>query len=215
MQQERGELVRAIEVERTRLETELRQLLRSINEDLAPLAQSEPALAESLAESRRKLAGLSEEAADLSQIRLNAQALATEVGEAQTLASRYQAEGEQIKEKLGILSQADPHSVVCPLCLSPLSEDGCQRLAQNYEAEIEEKRDLYRTNRDSLRTLESRKLDLESNLAKREKAYNREASRIQGEIGQAEAKIVAGKAGRYRTGGNPEQVGSIDGSLER
>ena len=74
------------------------------------------------------------------------QRLATAIGEAQSLADRYKLEGEQLRDKLRFLSNSDPSSVVCPLCLSSLSEDGCQRLSQNYEVEIEEKRELYRVN---------------------------------------------------------------------
>ena len=194
LRQEQNELTRTLEVERTRLETEVSQLRRRINEELAPLSGSEAALEESIKESRSKLAGLSGLAANLAEKRQKLQLLATGIGEAQSLASRYQSEGEQIKEKLRFLGQADPHGVDCPLCLSPLSEDGCLRLAQSYESEIEEKRDLYRANRNNLQSLEHQKSELEADLAKRERELNGETSLLQAEIGRAESQKEAATA---------------------
>ena len=208
LRQEKNELTRVIEVERASMEAEVRQLRRRINENLVPLAESEPALEKSLEEYRSKLSDLSVQAAELSQARQGVQTLATGIGEAQSLASRYQSEGEQLREKLRFLGEADPHGVVCPLCLSPLSEDGCLRLAQSYEAEIEEKRGLFRANRNNLRHLESQKADLEADLVKRERECNVETNRIQGEIGRAEAQV---KAARAATVELQEAQGRLDG----
>ena len=194
LRQEHNELVRAVELERARLEAEVRQLERRIADDLVPLAGSEPALAKAMEESRARLADLSDVAASLTEKRRSVQILATSIGEAQTLATRYQSEGEQIQEKLRFLGQADPDGVVCPLCQSPLSEDGCRRLAERYEADIEEKRDQYRTNRNKLRTLEDRKAEQEADLVKQEREQNAEANRLQGEIGRAEAQIAAARS---------------------
>ncbi len=194
LRQEHNKLVRGIELERARLEAEVRQLERRITEDLVPLAGSETALAKALEENRASLADLSDVAASLSEMRQSVQILATSIGEAQTLATRYQSEGEQISEKLRFLGQADPNGVVCPLCQSPLSEDGCRRLAQSYEADIEEKRDQYRANRNKLRTLENQKSQREADLAKQEREQNAEANRLQEEIGRTEAQIAAARS---------------------
>ena len=194
LKRKQNELTKAVEVERTRLETEVDQLSRRISEELAPLAGSETALEKSFMEDRDKLAELSDAAASHVEQRQRVQLLATSVGEAQTLASRYQSEGEQIKEKLRLLGQADPHGVVCPLCHSPLSEDGCRRLAQSYEAEIEEKRDLYRANRNNLRTLETQKSELEAELEKREREHNTLANKLQAEIGRTESQLEAARS---------------------
>lgn len=194
LQREQNELTRAVEIERTRLETEVGQLRRRINDELAPLAQSEAVLEESLKESREKLAGLSDVAANIVEEGQRIQLLATGIGEAQTLATRYQSEGEQIKEKLRLLGQADPHGVVCPLCQSPLSEDGCLRLAQSYEAEIEEKRNLYRANRNKLRSLEEQKSKQEADLVKREREHNEAVNRLQADMGRAESQLEAARS---------------------
>ena len=193
LKQEQNELARAVEIERTRLETERSQLRRRIGGELAPLAESEPALEQSLEQTRLKLAGISDTAANLAEKRRAAQRLATGIGEAQTLASRYQSEGEQIKEKLRFLGQTDLHTALCPLCQSPLSEDGHRRLAQSYQAEIEEKRNLYRGNRNNLRALETQKAELEGELAKREREHNAAANKLQVEIGRSESQLEAAR----------------------
>lgn len=192
--QEQNELVRAVDVERTRLETEVDQLRRRINQELAPLAESEATLEAALKENRIKLARLSDIAVGLAEKRQSIQLLATGIGEAQMQATRYQSEGEQIKEKLRFLGEADSHRVVCPLCLSPLTEDGCLRLAQNYRAEVEEKRDLYRANRNNLRSLEEQKSELEADLVQREREHNAKTNHLQAEIGRAESQLEAAKS---------------------
>ena len=193
LRQEQNDLARAVEVEKTRLEEDARQLRRRINEELGPLAESAPALAALLEESGNALAGLTEKAGSLSGIREQLQTLSTGIGEAQSLAAQYQTEGEQIKERLRLLESADPHGIKCPLCLSPLSEEGRLRLVRNYDAEVEEKRDLYRANRSNLRHLESEKGQLEADLARKEQEYSVESSRLQGEMGRAEAQLKAAK----------------------
>ena len=187
-------LERTIEIEKTRLEAETAQLNRRILEELTPLAGSEAAIAAELKEVRGKQAELESNSVRLADMRAELQRLATAIGEAQTLADSYQAEGEQIRDKLRFLANSDPSSVVCPLCLSPLSEDGCQRLAQNYEAEIEEKRELYRVNQRELRHLETQKKELESDLAAGEQQLAANSNRLQGAAARAEAQLQAAQA---------------------
>ncbi len=194
LKEEEHELGRAIDVERTNLEADARQLRVRITRDLAPLAESETALEQFLENARDKLKVLSGQENDLLEARKKVQLVATGIGEAQTLAARYESDAEQIKEKLRLLEVVDPRGVVCPLCMSPLSEDGCLRLAQNYEAEIEEKRNLYRVNRNTLRTLESQKKELELDLAEREREHNAVAKGLQEEIGRTEAQLKAAKS---------------------
>ena len=213
LSREQGELSRAIEVERTRLETDARQLLRRAEEDLSPLAASEPTLGASLQESQQRLKEMESAESGLAELRSRIQALATGVGEAQSLAARYQAEGEQIREKLGLLNSADSSSVVCPLCLSPLSEDGCSRLAQNYEVEIAEKRGLYRANRSSLQALEKERDDLEQELGKRERAQVEESNRLRDQIARAETQLLAARAAREELATLEAALGAVLASL--
>ena len=213
LNREQGELSRVIEMERTRLETEARQLRRRAEEDLSPLAASETTLVESVHESQRRLEELTAAESALAELRGRIQALATGVGEAQTLSARYQAEGEQIKEKLGLLNNADPNSVVCPLCLAPLSEDGCSRLAQNYEVEIAEKRDLYRANRSNLQALEKEKGDLEKELGQRERAHVEESNRLRDQVTRAETQLLAARSAKEELAIVANQLGTVVASL--
>ena len=209
LSREQGELNRVIEVEKARLETEARQLRRRAEENLSPLAASEFALDALLNESRQRLEEATSAESGLAELRNRIQGLATGVGEAQSVAARYQSEGEQIKEKLGLLSSADPNSVVCPLCLSPLSEDGCSRLARNYEKEIAEKRDLYRANRSNLQALEKQRGELERELGDRERKLAEESNRWREEAARAETQLLAARAAREELATVETQLGAM------
>ncbi|MDE2781117.1 MAG: SMC family ATPase [Chloroflexota bacterium] len=213
LRREQGELSRVIEVEKTRLETEARQLRRRIKERLSPVAASEAALDALLNECRERLEEVTSAEPGLAELRHRIQGLATGVGEAQSVAARYQAEGEQIKEKLGLLSGADPDSVVCPLCLSPLSEDGCSRLARNYEKEIAEKRELYRANRSNLQGLEKEKKELERELDNRERALAAESNRWREEAARAETQLLAARAAGEELATAETQLGAMAARL--
>ena len=135
LRQEQNDLTRFVEIERTRVESEVEQLNRRIAGEFAPLSEAEPTLLDELGTVRKELTVLAEVEKSLAEIKGRIQSLATGIGEAQSLAARYQAEGEQLNEKLHLLKNTIQNTAVCPLCLSPLSEDGCQRLADNYEVE--------------------------------------------------------------------------------
>ena len=201
-----ADLERTIEIEKTRLEAEARQLGRRIQEELSPLAASEETIRNQLADIGRELTELEKGSTELAGKRESLQRLATSIGEAQTLSERYKTEGEQIRDKLRFLGNADPAGVVCPLCLSPLSEDGCQRLAQNYRVEIEEKRELYRVNRRELGILEAQKQELETNLATQEQQHIAETNRLRSAASRAETQLQAARAARA------EQV-KVEGQL--
>jgi len=214
LRREQGELSRVIEVEKTRLETEARQLRRRAEEQLSPVAASESALETLLNESRQRLEEVTSDESALTELRNRVQGLAAGVGEAQSVAARYQAEGEQIKEKLALLSSAEPDSVVCPLCLSPLSEDGCSRLAQNYENEIAEKRDLYRANRSHLQGLERERKELERELGHRERSLAAESNRWREEAARAETQLLAARAAREELATAETQLGAMAARLK-
>ena len=214
LKQRQGELERAIEIERIRLETEAGQLHRRIRDELAPLAESEPVVAVALADVRGKLEKSAENSTGLSEMREGLQQLAAAIGEAQTLATRYETEGKQLNEKLNLLGNSDPDSVVCPLCLSPLSEDGCSRLAQAYEVEIVEKRVLYRDNQDRMKRLTAEKDELESGLAAKERQHTDDIRRLQGEAARAESQLEAARAAGAELTSSRDQLGKLAAVLK-
>ena len=214
LKRQQNELDRAIDIRRTRLESEAGQLHRRIKEDLTPLAQSEPSLVAELEDIQVKLSRMGDNATYMSDMRGNLQDLATAMGEAQSLAASYQTEGEQIREKLRLLGNSDPNSAVCPLCLSPLSQDGCLRLAQSYETEIEEKRELYRANQSTLRSLEAQKSALESELAKGERQHTSYTNQLQSEAARAETQLQAARSAMVELTAVEGQLGDFVASLK-
>ena len=178
LRQELNEQTRVIDIERTHLESEIRQLRERVNEELLPAAAAEPGLAAGLEETQDQLAGKAAVEQALAEIRERIGVLATGIGEAKALAARYQSEGEQLKEKLNLLRNAVPEGAICPLCLSPLGEDECHRLSETYDREIREKRELYRRNREHLQGLEKEKVDLERDLSRREQAHTKAVNQL-------------------------------------
>ena len=233
LREERNEQARIVEIEGTQLESEVRQLGHRVKEELGPAAAAEPLIVAELEEVRGELAGKSAVEENLAEMRSRAGGLATGIGEAQSLAARYESEGAQLREKLHLLNGADAEGAVCPLCLSPLGEDSCQRLAETYDREIREKRDLYRSNREYLQGLEGEKAGLEKELADREQAHVKEVNQLRERAAKAETRLQAAKeagversrvegrlrelAGRLEAGGFAEEarrrVAELEGEM--
>ena len=206
LNQKKGSLEQAISTKRVRLEALVEHLER-LAAELAAKAGAEIGLAGGLEEARRELDLVDAEGAEIAGRHLHHQALATHIGEARTTAERYKVEGQELQKKLDLLehTQTDSGEAVCPLCQTPLSADGCQRLAQTYQADIEEKRGLYRQNQVRLRELETEKAALEGELARREQVLARtrregevRLSRLEGQVEesrQAQGQLAEAKAG--------------------
>ncbi len=214
LRQEQNDLTRFIEIERTRVESDVEQLNRRIAGEFAPLSEAEPTLLDELGTIRKELTVLAEVEKSLAEITGRIQSLATGIGEAQTLAARYQAEGEQLNEKLHLLKNTIQNTVVCPLCLSPLSEDGCQRLADNYEAEITEKREFYRGNRTRLQSLEEQKTGLEADLVLQEQSYSRELNRLREQGTRTETQLQASREAKVELGRAKDRLTELAAILD-
>ena len=183
----RSSLAQAIAIQRGRLEGQVDQLKQKSELELAPKAQAETALVSQLEETRRK-PGVLEEVRAVSEQRRYLQDLATRIGEAQTTAGRFQLEGEGLRAKLDLLVSA-PQGALCPLCGTPLEADGCRRLSDTYQADIGEKRRLYRENQVRLRQLESEKTTLEGELVDREQALSRAQNEGQARLNDLERQV--------------------------
>ena len=194
LRQRENELTQAIGIERARLEAQIEQLRQRVERDLTPKAEAEAELLQQQATARQSLDALSESVEKLNQQRGQLQVIATQIGEAKTTAERYQAEGEQLKEKLHLLNNTDPEAAVCPLCQTPLSQDGCHLLAQTYQAEIEEKRDLYRSNRRQLQGLEKEQAELEKELPRQEQALTKTGNQLRERLTRLESQLQESRA---------------------
>ena len=166
--QAKAQLVRTIDTGRVRLEAQAEQLRVRVEVELPPKVGSESDLADQQTDTRKRLEALEQEETTIAIERENHRTLSTRIGEAQSAAERYKVEGQELRAKLELLRNTDNREAVCPLCQSPLGEDGCGRLAGTYEAEIHDKRRLYRLNAGQLQQLEKEQTNLEGTLAKRE-----------------------------------------------
>lgn len=189
LNQERNHLINAIAAQRARLETQMEQLERRAKAELTPKAQAEAGLVAQKSEIQKLMEGLAKEEREIAEQRQRQQILATRIGEAQTTAERYNTEGQEIRKKLELLNHSDQAEAVCPLCQTPLSSDGCQRLAAAYQAEIGEKRRLYRQNQASLKQLEAEKSGLEQEQSRREQLLARVQQETQVKLSDLERQI--------------------------
>lgn len=193
-QQERNELQQAINIQQARLETEMEQLRRRVERELKPKAAAEAELTAALDKARQSLEGLAAGEREVAAGRSRMQALADGIGETRATMERYAAEGKQLGEKLHLLENTDPAAAVCPLCQSPLGEDGCQRLAAAYQGEIGEKRGLYRENSRQLKGLEGELAGLEKELPRQEQRLVKQGNEIRGRMAQLEQQIGESQA---------------------
>ena len=180
LNQEKAQLVRVIDNSRTRLEAQAEQLRHRVEVELAPKAGMESDLVGQQAETRGRLESLEKEELAIVIQRENHSTLSTRIGEAKSVAERYKAEGQELRAKLELLQRTDNREAVCPLCQTPLGEDGCGRLAETYQVDIAEKRRLYRLNDAQLQKLETDQTGLAQALTKRETALGQ--SRRQTEL---------------------------------
>ena len=165
-------LLRAIEGSRSMLEGQVKQLIHRVEVELPPKANAEDELIEQRERAHAHLESLEEEKTRVvaGQDKLNK--LSTVIGEAQGAAERYRLEGLALRSKLELLdhSSREGAGAVCPLCQTSLGGDGCGRLAQTYQKDIAEKRNLYRQNQASLQRLEAGKADLGKDVDQQQKA---------------------------------------------
>ncbi len=194
--EEISEATRSIEVEKARLDSEVKQLGHKVRTELTPRAESSPTILAELEETRQKIAELTGKEKGIAADRSRLQTLAELVGEAQSVAIRCEEEGKQIKEKLDLLHGAASHTALCPLCQTPLSEDGHRRLSAAYQEEIQEKRALYRNNRDYLKNLEREKGELEKELPRQEQALTRAANELKAHAIRLEEHLRTSESAR-------------------
>ena len=205
-QQERQWLVQAISVEQARREAEIEQLRRRMERELMPKAAAESELAAALATARQGLEGLAAGEREIAAGRSRLQVLADGIGERRATMERYAAEGKQLGEKLHLLENTDPAAAVCPLCQSPLGEDGCQRLAAAYQGEIGEKRELYRESNRQLKGLEGELAGLEKELPRQEQRLVKQGNEIRGRMAQLEQQIAEARQAGEELGRVQEQL---------
>ncbi|MBM3942252.1 MAG: SMC family ATPase [SAR202 cluster bacterium] len=174
---QRDGLERVIGERRIRLEESERQLGKRAR-DLSSQAQGAAGLTEQLETARRQAADLDSQEQDLAARRELQQKLASSIEKASSDAERYKMEGQELAAKLKLLEGTAHQGAVCPLCQTTLGADGCHRLAEAYQRDIEDKRRMYRENQSSLKNLDEEKKRLYAALTQQEQvtAQNRRDS---------------------------------------
>ncbi len=165
---QRTVVVRSIDGARSRLEVQAEQLERKVQSELQPRVQAGPALTLELEKVQSRLRELEGEEVAVAAERQQLRAISTAIGETQSTAERYKTEGLELRSKLELLDRSDTRDALCPLCQTPLGDDGCLRLEKTYRDDIEEKRDLFRQNQSRLQALQSKQATMETVLAQRE-----------------------------------------------
>ncbi len=181
--------VRAIDVAKSRLETVAEQLERKVRSELLPKAEAESELTLEMDRVRADLIGLKAEETEITAERQRLSAVSTAIGEAHSAAERYKTEGLELRSKLELLDRSNGHDPLCPLCQTPLGDDGCLRLAKSYRIEIEDKRDLFRQNQARLESLQTKQTNMESGLARREDTLAKATLTSQAGLSSLELRI--------------------------
>ena len=181
--------VRAIDVAKSRLETVAEQLERKVRSELLPKAGAESELTLEMDRVRADLIGLKAEETEITAERQRLSAVSTAIGEAHSAAERYKTEGLELRSKLELLDRSNGHDPLCPLCQTPLGDDGCLRLAKSYRIEIEDKRDLFRQNQARLESLQTKQTNMESGLARREDTLAKATRTSQAGLSSLELRI--------------------------
>ncbi len=194
LSQARAEVSQSVAGKRAQLEARLEQLSHRIESELTPKANASPVLTAAAGEVHRELEALVIEDEAIGRERDRQQALATQIGEAQTVSERHRAEGVEIRSKLDFLEQTPGDQALCPLCQTPLGEDGCGRLAESYRADIQDKRALYRNAQNELKQLESEQEGLQKRLPQRERALARRRRDAQLKLQDLERQLEESQA---------------------
>ncbi|MDA0263018.1 MAG: SMC family ATPase [Chloroflexi bacterium] len=159
---------RDIEVKRTRLESQAQQLATEIEQRIGPKAQALDQLEAALRQLQDEGPALEEQELSLAAERARLNGIAVLVGQLQGSLARFANEGKELANKRALLDGANGQEAVCPLCQTPLSEDGCQRLAETFDADIEAKREEYRTTSAQVNALKAETAESEVRLPQRE-----------------------------------------------
>jgi len=96
---------------------------------------------------------------------------------------QLEKEGKEIREKLQLLEKGDAE---CPLCGTKLGVEERKRIVANYESQIQDKRDSYRTNSGEIQKKEEEMKVLGQEIRKIDSAITSERTRLERQSGALE-----------------------------
>ena len=178
-----------IDLKRAQLESQMQQLGTDIESRRSPKAQALEQLQSSQLQLQGQGPGFEEQANVLAGERESLNRIAVQVGQLQSALERSVAEGKDLAAKKDLLEGANGQEPMCPLCRTPLSEDGCERLVETFEADIEVKREEYRAISAKVRTLQSEASELEGRLPQQEKTLSDAQTKLQVDMRQLEQQL--------------------------
>ena len=196
MERNRVAVSSAIDRERALLEARFHQLDTEIESRLNPKTQGLEQLEAGQSQLQNEGPRLEEQERDLSVERERLNGLAVQAGQLQSSLERFGNEGKELNAKMALLSGVDGQEAVCPLCQTPLSEDGCQRLAETFEADIEAKREEYRKTSAQVKTLQTETTELEGRLPQQEQSLSQAQTQRQVKLQQLEQQIDEARQAR-------------------
>jgi len=189
LERQRAAVSGAIDVKRTLLESQAQQLNIEIDSRLGPKTQGLEQLEVDQTQLQSQGPGLEEQERAVAVERERLNGLAVQAGQLQSSLERYAKEGQELNAKKAILDGADGQEAMCPLCQTPLSEDGCLRLAETFKADIEAKREEYRKTSAQVKILQAETSETESRLPQQEQALSQAQTKRQVRLQQLAQQI--------------------------
>lgn len=187
----RGELL----AKRERLQAQTEQLQDKIN----GLSSWE----EELIDLGLKMANLDELEAELRHDRAKIQELSAKAHHLKTVNAQLMNEMTELKGKVEMLTGGEAQ---CPLCGSPVGEDGIDHIRKAYEQQGREKRDSYRENERSAETIQIEQSQGENNLRTRESSLSNDRKRAQGRVSVLERDIEQAKSAREHVDATADEL---------
>ena len=178
-----------IDLKRTQLEGQIQQISTDIESRLNPKIQELEQIQTNQILLQEQGPEFDERATVLARERENLQGISIQIGQLQSALERSVSEGKDLAAKKELLEGANGQDPICPLCRTPLREDGCVRLVETFETDIESKREEYRTISARVKILQGEASGLENRLPQQELALNQAQTNWQVELQQLEQQL--------------------------
>ena len=178
-----------IDLKRTQLEGQIQQISTDIESRLNPKIQELEQIQTNQILLQEQGPEFDERATVLARERENLQGISIQIGQLQSALERSVSEGKDLAAKKELLEGANGQDPICPLCRTPLREDGCVRLVETFETDIESKREEYRTISARVKILQGEASGLENRLPQQELALNQAQTNRQVELQQLEQQL--------------------------
>jgi len=189
LERQRASASAEVGVKRTLIESQLQQLATEIETRITPKAQEMEQIQKNQQTLHAEGPALEKREKTLTAERDRLNSMAVQTGQLQSALERAASEGKDLTAKKELLEGANGQEAVCPLCRTPLSEDGCERLAETFTADIEAKREEYRNTSAQINTLKAQTLELEGSLLQQEQALSQAQTKRQVSLQQLEQQM--------------------------